>query len=182
MRAQIFAEALGLGFVGSGFARSGFRADFTQIVCTDFTQMLLAGINWLPKAASKKIRVIRVIRVPKNPRSPVFSPKKNAALVCAAFGFPVYNLMKSFNLWSISGSRFLRSTALSFIDSTKVQQAPSLCKDKNCNLLKNKFHQNCTICPDFLSIHSKKQIFKNILCSIVEKTFTKWYKIFSYFF
>jgi hypothetical protein len=65
-----------------------FRTDFTRIWCTDFTRILISGR--FNRCA------IRFDCPNSSPLVTAYTYKKNAALVCAAFGFPVYNLMKSF--------------------------------------------------------------------------------------
>ena len=64
--------------------------------------------------------------------------KKNAAHFCAAFGFPVYNLMKSFRMKINYLPLSSVSPPLALIDDTKVQQVAPHVKDKILDLLSKK--------------------------------------------
>jgi hypothetical protein len=78
---------------------------------------------------------------PPHPRSysirvpPAFhpcAPKKNAALVCAAFGFPVYNLMKSFKTVVNNSCRIFHFHRRSFLLTVQKCSTPyHLQKTKN---------------------------------------------------
>ena len=109
--------------------------------CSQNTFGLVTHVTWLPQAATKKSASSAFQKKLRHPRSysirvpPAFhpcAPKKNAALVCAAFGFPVYNLMKSFKTVVNNSCRIFHFHRRSFLLTVQKCSTPyHLQKTKN---------------------------------------------------